>query len=417
MDRMKKTGNKAVQPLSLKANMLWNSIGSLIYLACQWLLTIVVVRISGDFVAAGVLYLAMSVFNIFQPIAVYRMYTFQISDVKHEYTLGEYFTFKFVTAGIAFIACIVYTITTCSPSSVAAVLLFTLYRLLSVFIDVLHAADQVYGRMDYIGISWALQGIGSLIIFVAVFATTNSLELAFIGMIILTIAVGVFYDYPCARQFEPVKMGISGATIKHLLLLCLPLVIATVLCAAAASAPRQYLAFSHGETLLGAYASVAAPAAIIQMGASYIYNPLLSRFSENFVDGDMHAFYSLLKKTLLAITALGVAASILLALIGPWLLELLFGNRIAEYSYLLVPVIVCTFITGFLWFLMDLLICVREFKGVLWGNIIGLLVVLVTTVPLVAFFDANGISFAVTIGYLAGAIIMGFALKKSLPET
>ena len=41
--------------LSVKANMLWNSIGSMTYLACQWLITIVVVRLSSGYEDAGLL--------------------------------------------------------------------------------------------------------------------------------------------------------------------------------------------------------------------------------------------------------------------------------------------------------------------------------------------------------------------------
>ena len=45
--------------LSLKANVLWNSIGSMFYLGCQWLITVLVVRLSSGFDAAGLLSLAM----------------------------------------------------------------------------------------------------------------------------------------------------------------------------------------------------------------------------------------------------------------------------------------------------------------------------------------------------------------------
>ncbi len=41
--------------LSVKANMLWNSLGSMTYLACQWLITIVVVRLSSGYEDAGLL--------------------------------------------------------------------------------------------------------------------------------------------------------------------------------------------------------------------------------------------------------------------------------------------------------------------------------------------------------------------------
>ena len=61
--------------LSIGRNMLWNSAGSLTYLALQWAITIVIVRLSSGYDAAGVLALAMTVFNVFSPLAIYRMYT------------------------------------------------------------------------------------------------------------------------------------------------------------------------------------------------------------------------------------------------------------------------------------------------------------------------------------------------------
>jgi len=70
-------------PLSLKANMLWNSAGSLTYLACQWLVTVLVVRLTSGYDAAGLLSLAMSVTGIFGTFATYKMNTYQISDVHH----------------------------------------------------------------------------------------------------------------------------------------------------------------------------------------------------------------------------------------------------------------------------------------------------------------------------------------------
>lgn len=80
--------------LSVKANMLWNSLGSMTYLACQWLITIVVVRLSSGYEDAGLLSLAMSVVGIFGTFANYKMGTYQISDISRENTLGEYMGFR-----------------------------------------------------------------------------------------------------------------------------------------------------------------------------------------------------------------------------------------------------------------------------------------------------------------------------------
>ena len=63
-----------------------------------------VVRLSSGYEAAGTLSLAMSVYNIFAPFAIYRMYTHQVSDVKRENTVGEYFAFRIITSSAAWFA-------------------------------------------------------------------------------------------------------------------------------------------------------------------------------------------------------------------------------------------------------------------------------------------------------------------------
>ena len=59
------------KPLSMKRNMVWNTAGSMTSLVCQWLITVLVVRIAGGYEAAGVYSLAVSVFGIFAPVAQY----------------------------------------------------------------------------------------------------------------------------------------------------------------------------------------------------------------------------------------------------------------------------------------------------------------------------------------------------------
>ena len=83
------------------------------HLACQWLITILVVRLSSGYEAAGTLSLAMSVYNIFAPFAIYRMYTYQVSDVKRENTVGEYFAFRIITSSAALVCCLVYAALRC----------------------------------------------------------------------------------------------------------------------------------------------------------------------------------------------------------------------------------------------------------------------------------------------------------------
>lgn len=392
--------------LSVGKNMAWNSFGSITYLACQWLITILVVRLSNGYEAAGALSLAMSVYNIFAPLALYRMYTYQVSDVNRENTAGEYFSLRIITSLIALVSCMVYAVVTCSPQSLAAIFLYAVFKIIALLIDVLHGVDQIHKRMDYIGKSLILQGILSLAAFCIVFAATKSLEFSLAVMTVSTAIVGVCYDYPRSRRFERVKLGISRKKAGHLLVYCFPIVIAAVACGAAPSIPRQVLALMDGESMLGIYASVAAPVAIIQMGASYLYNPLLSIIAEHFAKGEKKELLSLIGKVSLGIAAIGIVCAIGFEMFGAWLLELIFGPTIVPYTYLLLPIIASTIISAFVWFLNDLLVALRCFKGSFAGNVVAAAIAIPASYIFVATWDMNGVSFTSIVAYAIGALIM-----------
>lgn len=403
--------------LSVKANMLWNSAGSIAVLACQWLLTIVVVRISGNYEAAGVLSLGLAVYNIFAPISVYRMYVYQVSDVKRENTTGEYLTFRLITTAIALAALVGYAAITCSPASLPAVILFALYRLSARIIEVLHGADQLNGRMDYIGKSMIAQGILCFGAFCGVFALSQNLELAIGSMVAATCLIGVLYDVPRTRQFGPIKLGISAGKVKFLLISCLPIVAAAVACNAAPSAPRQILAFLTSDAALGIYTSVAAPVTIVQMGASYLYNPLLSIISADFAEGRRKKLVATLVKIAGGIALIGIICAIGFQFCGDAVLTLLFGASIEPYTYLLMPAVASTIVCAYFWFLDNVLVALRSFRGSFVSNIGALIASLVLSIPFIAQWGMNGVSFTCIAAFAVGTVLGCWYLAKLLRET
>ena len=405
-----------LEPKSMKENMLWNSAGSLIYLGCQWLISVLIVRLSAGFDAAGVYSLAITTYNIFGSIAQYRMYTYQVSDVNDENTTGEYLSLRLITSFSALIVCTVYGIVVCAPTAWAAIALYAVYKTVSLIIDVFHAAEQRFHRMDYIGISNILQGVASLVVFIAAFVLTQSIELTLIAMTIAIVPVGIFYDFKKTRQFTEIKLGISREKTIRLLTRCLPVVIAGMAASATSSLPRQALANIMGNAVLGAYASVAAPVAIIQMGASYIYNPLLGYFAEFYAAGDMSGFKRLMAKGLGAIAVIGLVCVAGFALLGNWLLVLVFGESIAEYTYLLVPLVAFAIITGVQWFINDLLIALRAFRATFLSSVASLATALILERPLIELCGPNGVTLVGIAACCVGLAIMLFTLVGLLKK-
>ena len=393
--------------------MLWNSAGSLLYSVCQWLTTVLVVRLSSDYDAAGVLAVAMAVSNVFAPIALYKIRSYQVSDVHEEVSSGEYIATRFVTIVASIVITMAYAVLTCSPNALACVVLYIAFRAGDVFIDVLHGIDQQHFRMDYCGISMGVRGILFLMAFSITLAATDSLELAVLAMSIVTYPV-IIYDLRCAKQFTSVRPVFSWLTIRRLLVSCLPAVVGIAACNLVVTFARQYLGLVQGEDALGIYASVCTPIVLIQACANYVYAPLLGVFARHLDRGDARAFIRLLGQVCAALIGIFSLGAVAFFLVGDWFLGLVFGQSIVEYGYLMYAGILCSALTACVAFLSDLLVSMRDMRDNLIGNLLSCVVSLPATVVCVGYFGMNGVSFAISIAYAVGIVVMGRGVLRTL---
>ena len=387
--------------LSIRANMMWNATGSLVYMAAQWLTTVLVVRLSTGYDAAGLLALGMAVSNIFSPIGYYKVRTYQVSDLDEEFSFAQYLGFRIVTVGLAIVVMFVYCFLTCPADTWLTVILYGFFSLGPVFVDVLHGEEQRESRMDVIGISFTLRGVFLLVSFTAGMAFFNSLNIALILMTVSTYLVIAIFDGTAFMKVtrKPLKPAFDALAIRSLFVKCLPLVIASFFCWAVPAIPRQALNDVMGEWFLGIYSSVAAPVLIVQMCAQYIYAPLLTRFAEYLKARDMRGFLGLVLKVSVAIFALAAIFGLIFAFVGEPLLVLIFGASIAPYAYLIVPLVLCTVMTAYVWFLGDVLITMRRNRENLVGYVISFAVILVSMYPMIYAFEMNGVSFAIMLAY------------------
>ena len=94
----------------LKTNIIYNSIGNIIFLAFQWLTTILVVRFSG-YKDAGILSLSMSFANSLYALASFGMRGYQASDTEYLYNNKTYIKSRLLTCIFANIIFIVWCFT------------------------------------------------------------------------------------------------------------------------------------------------------------------------------------------------------------------------------------------------------------------------------------------------------------------
>ena len=91
---------------STLANIFYNSFGMIFYYGCQWLTTILVVRLSG-FEDSGNYSLAMTFTAAFAILALFNTRQYQVSDVVGEYSDRTYIHSRYVAMAAAFLICFI----------------------------------------------------------------------------------------------------------------------------------------------------------------------------------------------------------------------------------------------------------------------------------------------------------------------
>ena len=146
---------RAIEPLSVAQNTIFNAIGCLCYLGCQWVTTVMVVRLSSSYENSGLYAFAMATGIIFASIALYKVRTFQVSDISNQFSNSSYIAFRLITILIGWFVCAVYIpiATNRQMNLITVSLLYLVFKTDESFSDVLYGIYQKNGRMDYIGIS------------------------------------------------------------------------------------------------------------------------------------------------------------------------------------------------------------------------------------------------------------------------
>lgn len=390
---------RTIEPLSVAQNTIFNAIGCLCYLGCQWVTTVMVVRLSSSYENSGLYAFAMATGIIFASIALYKVRTFQVSDISNQFSNSSYIAFRLITILIGWFVCAVYIpiATNRQMNLITVSLLYLVFKSDESFSDVLYGIYQKNGRMDYIGISQFIRGILSLIAFSAGLALTDSLPTAIISMTTSCILVTIVYDLPHARRFGSIKPFFDNSALLALAKICFFAMLASLLANSIVSSVRQYYGIVNGSEALGHYASVATPAVLIQVAATYLYSPLIGKLAADLKKDRGLFLKSFIKTMGMLVLVMGICV-LALSLVGSSLLTIAFGNSIMPYTYLFPYVLTATAAVGLLLYCNDVLIIQRRMKQTLFCNGVAFACAVASAIPFIAFFDMNGINYSIILG-------------------
>ncbi|MGL5042485.1 MAG: lipopolysaccharide biosynthesis protein [Fusobacteriaceae bacterium] len=397
---------------SLKVGILWNTWGNIYYLFCQWLLTILVVRLA-NFEMAGELSYAMTISNIFYSISIYGMRNFQVSDIKDKYQNGTYIFSRLLTSGGAiFLSLLLLLVSGYSFEKSLVIFIYVVFKLSETIFDVYSAIFQKKWRVDLIGKSLIIRGTLGTLGFISTLVLTKNLFLAILSMAFITYICIIFFDLYHAKKIDNVAIVFSKDAVKSLLIECLPLAIYFLILAIIGAIPRYFLDLYEGSKQVGIYSSIATPTLIVQTLAIQVFSPFITIFAEKFHEKDKAGFWAIFKKCITVVGLIAIASLVGAFLLGDFALNILYGAKILAYSYLLLPLIFATILTAFSWLLSGILTVIRGFRELIITNIIALFICLVSSYFFIKNFGLQGTNIATILPLLVQVVLLFFLLIK-----
>lgn len=390
-------------------NILWNTIGNIFYLGCQWLLSVVVVRISGSYVDAGVLTLAISITNIFATLAAFSVRNYQVSDLSEKYSQSDYIAHRIITCATAVVLCTLFTLISGYRLGVAlSIIAYMLMRTVEAFADVVHGILQKKWRLDIVGRSCIYRGVILIASFALVYKVLGQLSIALLIMSILTAAIFLLYDFWTVRKLTDISFRFNKRNFLNLSRDCLPVLGYSLFLNSIVLTARFFIERYHGEEMLGYYGSVSTIAVIVQTASNLILTPLNGTISEYYAHGRRKEILRLSGKVILLLAALTGIALAGASLLGEFALMLLFGETIRAYAYLLIPTILASCLTGLVWFLGMLLTIMRQMKALIIGVALGFVACAALSIALIPELAFEGANIAVITAFTVTAGVYSF---------
>lgn len=374
-------------------SIIYNSIGTGVYLFCQWLITFVVVWLS-SYKTAGILSISMSISTTFCVLATLNMRNYQSSDLSGKYSEKVYLKSRVLTCLLAIIVTFIYSLTKkFSFVQFCCVNIYMFFKISEAVVDVLHGSIQKKWRFDIIGLSYIFRGIISITLFSLGLFMTNDL---IISLLLMTFGVYLFIYLFDIKKYKKIVKEYGGFKKMHLIQLlvhCIPLSLYGIIFSYVAMYPKVYAEGLYGAKLIGYYASVATPALIIQVAASFVFTPLISVYANYYEKKQYKKFNTSMIKVILFIIILSIFALIFSKYFAKLLLSMIFGKSIIKYTYLFSGVIIISCLTALIWFLGMLLTVVRKTKELLYGSLISLVIVWLITPKLLTIYNLSGINY------------------------
>lgn len=321
---------------SRRSSVLWNAVGGMMN-AGQSAIILIFISYRLGLKIAGIVTIAYAVANLFLSIGKYGIRNYQVTDVKDNFTFGDYFYSRCITTSIAFIlflAYLVYALTFGGYSSEKTFILFevTFLKLIDAFEDVYIGRYQQVGRFDVGAKIMAVRMIlSSAVISIFVLAGLE-IYLSLLGGIFVSLILDFYFIRHTLSIANAEILPIRNEKVKKLLKTCMPLCIGTTLSIYIGNVPKYMIDAYMSEEIQAIFGYIMMPVFVIMLLNQFIYQPMVKGLGDLWDNRDFHSFKKSIIKQCLIVVGLTFIVIIGGLLLGLPVLGMMYNVNLSAYK-------------------------------------------------------------------------------------
>ena len=397
-----------------KKDYIWNSIGSFLQSAISPILLIVITRLNGvgD---SGLFSFAMSLSVVFWAISLWGGRTYQVSDVKKEFSSGDYIVVRFISSLIV----AVFSISFCVLSGydlikTELIVVLVSFKILESIADSMYGVLQIHNKLYIVGISLTIKSVFGFIIFAIIDILTKNIIYGALSIFLVNIVVVIFYDIPWMKHVESV--GLTKKNIMQagkIMKKTAEVFVVVFLTMFSLNIPRYFLDKYHYDQI-GYFGIMAMPITLLTLFISFVLQPNVVNLSELLKRKKIKEFTKIVSKIDFITFTLGILFVVSSYLIGVWALNTVFGIDINNFRIDLTIMVIGAVANAFVSIYVNLLIILRRFKGQFYTLLVTNILAAVLSVYLIDRLAILGSVLVFMIISFLQAIILLFIYKRSL---
>lgn len=397
-----------------KKDYIWNSIGSFLQSAISPILLIIITRLNGvgD---SGLFSFAMSLSVVFWAISLWGGRTYQVSDVKKEFSSGDYIVVRFISSLIV----AVFSISFCVLSGydlikTELIMVLVSFKILESIADSMYGVLQIHNRLYIVGISLTMKSVFGFMLFTLVDILTKNIIYGALSIFIVNIVVVIFYDIPWMKHVESV--GLTKKNIMQagkIMKKTAEVFVVVFLTMFSLNIPRYFLDKYHYDQI-GYFGIMAMPITLLTLFISFVLQPNVVNLSELLKKKKIKEFTKIVSKIDFITFTLGILFIVSSYLIGVWALNTVFGIDINNFRIDLTIMVIGAVANAFVSIYVNLLIILRRFKGQFYTLLVTNILAVILSVYLIDRMAMLGSVLVFMIISFLQAIILLFIYKRSL---